>query len=346
VLSNKQKIYNTVSAHLRTREFSRRDLLDLIDTYYPGTNHGSILPSDYLCKDALKGDPSNQDNRGNYRTFPRFLDRLGKDTYKFLGWDGIEKGSIEAPNLRAAKGEPKGSTAPISQPRAGRAARVSRKEDAITDRHKLVDALRRLAPAVRRSSDRAWNREPALRVLDCVLSLHRPYDSFVVPRLDRFEQDHPEIRTVSDLQGLIATYPSPHRFVVETLDYRDEARAATLSAVVDWLVTISGHGSRNTQLSNLHKWATGAYPADHAALRIRGFGLGGFQYLRMLFGANTTKPDVHIRRYVASCVGHSVSDIEALKLLEGSAPEADVLLRDLDTTVWEDSSRRSRKERG
>jgi len=193
---------------------------------------------------------------------------------------------------------------------------------------------------------RAWRREPALRVIDCVFSLHCPYDSFVVPRLDRFEREHPEIRTVGDLQDLIATYPSPHRFVVETLDYKDEARAATLSAVVDWVVTISGRGPSSTQLSNLQKWATAAYPADHAALRIGGFGLASFQYLRMLFGANTTKPDVHVRQYVASCLGHSVSDIEALQLLEYAALEVGLLLRDLDTTIWEDSARRTGKERG
>jgi len=30
------------------------------------------------------------------------------------------------------------------------------------------------------------------RVIDCVLSLNRNYDSFVVPRLDSFERRHPE----------------------------------------------------------------------------------------------------------------------------------------------------------
>ncbi len=59
----------------------------------------------------------------------------------------------------------------------------------------------------------------------------------------------------------------------------------------------------------------------------------------MLFGANTTKPDIHISRYVASQVGHSVSDIRALRLLEDAATEAGVVLRNLDTTIWESSAR-------
>src|SRR5713226_1341646 len=342
MLPNKQKIYNVVSAHLHTREFSRRDLLDRIDTYYPATNHDSVLPSDYLCRDALKNDPSNEGNRDDYWTYPRFLERLGRNAYRFVGWDGIEAGSIDAPAMRVVTSRPKDvATTAHAHPRPGTTAFESRKGGCGTDHDKLVDALRHLAPSVRRSSDRAWRREPALRVIDCVLSLHRPYDSFVVPRLDSFERKHPEIRTVPELQELIATYPSPPLFVAKALDYQDEARAATLRAVVDLLVTISGHGSYTEQMSKLQLWAANANPTEYIALHIGGFALGGFQYLRMLFGANTTKPDVHIRKYVASSVGHVVSDIKALELLECAAVKAHVKLRNLDTTVWENSARRS-----
>jgi hypothetical protein len=72
----------------------------------------------------------------------------------------------------------------------------------------------------------------------------------------------------------------------------------------------------------------------------RGFGLAGFQYLRMLFGANTTKPDVHVRQYVSEAVGRRrVSEVEALNLLERAASDAGIGLRDLDTTIWEKSAR-------
>jgi hypothetical protein len=59
----------------------------------------------------------------------------------------------------------------------------------------------------------------------------------------------------------------------------------------------------------------------------------------MLFGANTTKPDTHILRYVANRIGRPVFDIAALQLLEHAAAEAGVSLRDLDTTIWEGSAR-------
>ena len=218
-----------------------------------------------------------------------------------------------------------------------RVASEPRKGDETTDYDRLVAALRTLAPSVRKSSDRVC--EPAVRVIECVLSLNRRYDSFVVPRLDRFERAHSGIRTVSDLQALVATYASPARFLSAALDYRDPARAATLTAVVDWLVTVGGNGDYDKQLSNLQLWATEAQPADYGTLRIDGFGLGGFQYLRMLFGADTTKPDIHIRRYVESCVEHSVSDVQALRLLEYAAQKVGTTLVDLDTTIWELSAR-------
>jgi hypothetical protein len=168
-----------------------------------------------------------------------------------------------------------------------------------TDHERLVTALRQLAPAIRRSSDRAWTREPAVRVIDCVLSLNRNYDSFVV------------------------------------------ARAAILGRLVDWLVTIAGNGTPAEQLANVERWAREAPFAGYKALGIRGFALAGFQYLRMLFGANTTKPDKWICQWVAAAIGHSASPFQTLQLLERAAPEADVLLRDVDTTIWELSARGS-----
>jgi len=202
-----------------------------------------------------------------------------------------------------------------------------------------VKALQRLKPSIRQSSDRAWQRAAALRVIDCVLSLNRTYDSFVVPRLDRFERRQPTIRTIPELQGLIAAFASAPEFVSRCLDYNDSARAVTLAKVVDWLAGIANGGDCDAQMSNLTRWATSAKPEDHLKLGIAGFGVGGFQYLRMLFGANTTKPDVHIQRYVSSSVGHRVSDLQALALLEAAATEAGVRLRDLDTTIWEASAR-------
>ena len=198
------------------------------------------------------------------------------------------------------------------------------------DEEKLVAELRRLAPSVERSADRAWVRQPAVRVIDCVLSLNRPYDRFVVPRLDRFEQRYHDVGSVADLATMIRSYPSPHAFVRDALDYNHEARATMLAALVEWLIAAC-HG--DASLANLERWAASARPG------IPGFGLGGLQYLRMLFGADTTKPDLHVCRKVAEWVGHRVPPVRALELLEKAAPRAGLRVRDVDTTIWQVSAR-------
>jgi hypothetical protein len=184
------------------------------------------------------------------------------------------------------------------------------------------------------STDR---REPAVRVIDCVLSLNRNYDRFVVPRLNAFEKKHPGVRSVRELRHEIRKHPTPAEFVRRTLNYDHAERAKTLSAVVDWLSRVAGHHAAAEQVKNLQIWAQNAKSSDYKELRIRGFGLAGFQYLRMLFGANTTKPDCHIFDFVKKYVGGRISPERALGLLEQAAVAAGVNLRDADAYIWEKS---------
>lgn len=333
-MTNTQKMYNA-TRFLVGQTVSAKTIRGATQQMYPSTPEGSILVSDHSRVRDSNGNLVRKSTQS--ATYADGLFEATASGYKVLADSEIQPKSCMGTHLRQGVG-------PSSSP-AARAFHVpggfaTRRTDMAADRARLVDALR-LLPPVRKSSDRAWVREPAVRVIDCVLSLMRRYDAFVVPRLDRFERRHPQVRTVSDLQRLIAGYQSPARFVSEVLDYRHEERAATLDAVVNWLATISGSGSPAEQLSNLQRWASSAHASDHIAMGIRGFGVGGFQYLRMLFGANTTKPDVHICRFVASRVGHSVSDVEALQLLEEAARETGIVLRDLDTTIWEASARRA-----
>jgi len=212
------------------------------------------------------------------------------------------------------------------------------------DSERLRSALWRDFPNVVPSSDRAWSRPPAVRVVDCVLSLRRNYDRFLVPRLNKFEERFPQVTAISHLRELIDTYESPAAFVKDALNYNDAQRAQTLNAVIDYLLQAMHRTDEGPELEQLRRWADGVQPRDYRKLGIRGFGLAGFQYLRMLFGANTTKPDVHICRYVENAVGHRVADIEALSLLEEAVRGSSISLRDLDTSIWESSAREFPKE--
>ncbi len=332
-MTNTQKMYNATRA-LVGQTLSARIIRVVTQQMYPGTPDGSLLVSDHsrvrdsngklvrkATQSATYADGLFEGTATGYRVLAdREIQRKFGPSRSRGRWSGA--GPFAAAVISALPREFATGTTEVA-----------------ADRARLVADLRAKAPSVRKSSDRAWRRAVAVRVIDCVLSLNRRYDAFVVPRLDAFERAHAEVRTVTDLRALMANYGSTRRFVESALSYRDDARGVTLSAVVDWFAGISGGGDYNAQLSNIERWAAAAHPSQFAFLGIRGFGLSGFQYLRMLFGANTTKPDIHIRRYVESCVGHTVSDLQALQLLEIAAPEAGIVLRDLDTTIWESSAR-------
>ena len=207
----------------------------------------------------------------------------------------------------------------------------------MNDAERIAAALKRLQVAKRQSY--GW-RVPPLDVLDCVLSLNRPYYSFVVPRVTRFRDAHPALTTLSGLRRLIRRYPSLLSFSVTELRVprfrprRHTARRRRLSSRRGVAVPRG-----RTERARLSAWAKSVTPANYEGFGVRGFGLAGFQYLRMLFGVQTTKPDVHIKRFVGNLVRRRVSDVEAIALLEAAARIARVPLRDADNAIWREVAR-------
>jgi|SRR2546426_4649809 len=144
----------------------------------------------------------------------------------------------------------------------------------MTDLELVIGAIRKLG-TICPSVDPAWSRPPASKVLDCVLSLRRRYDAFVVPRLEVFEKSHPDVRSVHSFGSLIDSHSSPARFTEQILNYRDPARAQTLRGVVGYLVRVVDQDSGRSEGEALARWAGRARPADYRAVGVRGFGLAG-----------------------------------------------------------------------
>jgi hypothetical protein len=210
--------------------------------------------------------------------------------------------------------------------------------------------LIRLAAALRSRADNARTGAPAfagwknapLNVLDCVLSLNRHYEGFCLPRVERFAVRHPDIQELAAFRNLIVSYPTPIKFSEVELAYRDDRRANTLLGVTERLLqvlhafpTASGESrGPDSEMTRLGAWAGSVTPDDAWSFGVQGFALAGFQYLRMLFGVQTAKPDIHIRRFVSEVVGREVSDTQALTLLEAAAMEENLPLADLDYSIW------------
>lgn len=206
----------------------------------------------------------------------------------------------------------------------------------------LVAAI--LAVQIKPSDSAIWKMPAPFRVADCIISLRTKYRAFAEPRIQRFSARHPELETLRQLDGMISRAASPAAFLANEFNFRYPARAVLLSEVVRWLLPIAGDGSPADQILRLERWAESVSLADKPM--IPNFGPAGFQYLRMLFGANTTKPDVHIINWVSKHVGRPLSQKEALALLEEASTRAGVRLRDLDATIWNASSASARSRRG
>jgi hypothetical protein len=198
-----------------------------------------------------------------------------------------------------------------------------------------------LAAAIRRDFPTATPRvtdvdraPPAVRVIDCVLSLNRRYDTVVEPRVLRFLQTFPQVQSCGDLIRELES-EGPAEFFVRRLDMRFPARAEVLIGVARKMDEIQRATPGDTELSRIEEWARAAVPHDYARFGVKGFGIAGFQYLRLLFGANTTKPDTHIVRYVSRILSRPVNELDAIALLEHASQSAGCSMRAWDSAIWE-----------
>ncbi|MCY3740224.1 MAG: hypothetical protein OXH00_04325 [Candidatus Poribacteria bacterium] len=182
------------------------------------------------------------------------------------------------------------------------------------------------------------SRSPAVKVIDCVLSLNRPYDSFVVPRLKIFISNHPDIQQITELAELMTSYSTPHAFVQQELNYNHEDRARILYEVVMFLCEIVQQTPTIFEEKALKQWVVQAQ-SQTDRLNIRGFGPAGFQYLCILFGVDTTKPDIYIIRFVSDVLDRIVSDLEAHALLEAACERLGLSVRAVDSYIWNRGAR-------
>lgn len=208
------------------------------------------------------------------------------------------------------------------------------------EKQESIEKLRKALKSfgyIHQRDDYSWSN-PTLNVIDCVLSLNRKYDTFVRPRIDSFAKNHPDIKSLDDLRKLIIKYGTD-KFAINELNYNHPNRIETLLGVIEYLIRVQKDFKGLTEIARLEEWANKTSPQLAYTVGVRGFGLAGFQYLRMLFGAQTIKPDVYIKRFVSSVIGKKISDWEALEYLERAATEEGLPLREIDGKIWQNMAR-------
>ena len=201
------------------------------------------------------------------------------------------------------------------------------------DASQLLELVRREFPETSATPPTIWGGDPAVKVIDCVLSLNRHYKRVVVPRVTAFAASYPDIKTCASLRDAMLA-ATPEAFLRTHLDMRDPRRAATMLGVAEFALDAAHAFPSESEEASLRAWAADAGPGDYLAAGVRGFGLAGFQYLRMLFGANTAKPDRHIIDFVSRATSREMSDAEALYAMERAAVLGGYSAAWLDHEIW------------
>lgn len=148
------------------------------------------------------------------------------------------------------------------------------------------------------------------------------------------EQRRDEIRTLKDLQALLARHPDDqdgNRDVAQYLWGTNHwKRVVWLRGLVVFL-----DAENLTSMDALKAWAARSEFHRDFEGRAKFLGIAAYQSLVMRLGIDTVKPDVHIHRFVAAAVGHRVSDAEAVRGVGEAAARLGIGARDLDWAIWE-----------
>lgn len=209
-----------------------------------------------------------------------------------------------------------------------------------SDIDRLSQEILKLFPDIEPVQEYDW-KSPALNILDCVLSLNRNYELVVKPRIIDFKNKHPDCYSIQDLLALIDKYKHDYvRFTTNELNLNHADRGRIIDEVCQYLLIEISSYKDDDQLANLKTWAINARPGDSYFIGIKGFGIAGFQYLRMLFGAQAIKPDTHIIKFISDTIGLTLNDNQALFVLDKAANKIGYPLRDLDFQIWKFQSQK------
>lgn len=130
----------------------------------------------------------------------------------------------------------------------------------------------------------------------------------------------------------------------QELNYNSERKAQMLQQVINHLHQIVQKTPDIPEEESLRKWALQAKPHECFSWNIKHFKIAGFQYLRMLFGADTIKPDIHVRRHVSKIIGREISEIESIVLLEEASKQVSYSVRVVDRYIWDLGARPTEHE--
>ena len=175
---------------------------------------------------------------------------------------------------------------------------------------------------------------PAVKVINSVISQGLRYKTTVYPRLVDFKKNCPDVKSVRQLANLMASYATPLDFLTKEVDLGNQVKAGAIDGLVKYFCGLIEASPTVPEEETLKQWAITAEPDDYKKLNIKGVGIATLQWLRMLFGADTSKPDVHVINFIYETIDQKLSEDECVLLIEGVALHLEVSERAVDGAIW------------
>jgi len=175
-----------------------------------------------------------------------------------------------------------------------------------------------------------------LILVDVCLAWRRKYNTPVIPRIKDISRRYSEVKTLEELKGLIEKLGDS--FNKEFWNFDSDMRKDMLYSLTCELLEYKKKHKIDGDLEAMKAWARRADIKNHNkginGRPIKGLGIANFQYLRMLCGVDTVKPDGHIIKGMETAVNHSVKPYEAVKLLEAVSLKIKKSMLELDQLLW------------
>ena len=170
---------------------------------------------------------------------------------------------------------------------------------------------------------------PVLTLIDTVLSINRQYNSFVKPRIKLIKDSD-----INSFDKLSKELEKGDKHFMSLWNYKHAQRIELLRNLLLYFINYKNDNNIKDDLEALKKWGEESSVEKYKDWDIKGIGFTTYQYLRMLCGANTVKPDIHILRTVTNGVGRKLSLKDNVKIIEDISRKMDIKARDLDHAIW------------
>lgn len=200
------------------------------------------------------------------------------------------------------------------------------------DVERLVEYLKNIPLSKQVRAEEFGYDNPVLICIDAVLSINRPYYRFVAPRIEHFKKEYAVIIDLGGLVNLIERYGYEQFDIV--WKYKHPQRVVILDSLAKKYLRYKDEVCINNDLLAMKDWAKKSSLNEFEKFGVEGIGLATFQYLRMLLGVSTFKPDVHIKKAVSIALGRKLNEMKVIELMEKASEIMGVEAIMMDHNLW------------